>query len=394
MSEEKRNILNTINSPDDLKKVPEDDLIQLCKELREKIIDECSEHPGHFGAGLGVVELTVALHYVFDAPYDNIVWDVGHQAYPHKILTGRRDNFSTNRQYKGLSGFPKRSESKYDAFGTGHSSTSISAALGMAVAAKMNGEEDRQSVAIIGDGAMTGGLAFEGLNNAGINNANLLVILNDNNMAIDPNVGGINEYLLDITTSKTYNKLKDDIWHILGRINKISPGARNFIQKIDNSIKSLMLRQSNLFEALGFRYFGPVDGHDVNHLIKVLRDLKDIKGPKLLHCITVKGKGFKQAEIDQTTWHAPGKFNKETGEIIKESKPNTPPKFQDVFGHTILELAQEPKNRGYNASHAKRMFFEHHDERNAGSVFRRGDCRATCCYFFSRVSRTRPRPVL
>ena len=339
MSEEKRNILDTINSPDDLKKVPEDDLIQLCKELREKIIDECSEHPGHFGAGLGVVELTVALHYVFNAPYDNIVWDVGHQAYPHKILTGRRDNFSTNRQYKGLSGFPKRSESKYDAFGTGHSSTSISAALGMAVAAKMNGEEDRQSVAIIGDGAMTGGLAFEGLNNAGINNANLLVILNDNNMAIDPNVGGINEYLLDITTSKTYNKLKDDIWHILGRINKISPGARNFIQKIDNSIKSLMLRQSNLFEALGFRYFGPVDGHDVNHLIKVLRDLKDIKGPKLLHCITVKGKGFKQAEIDQTTWHAPGKFNKETGEIIKESKPNTPPKFQDVFGHTILELA-------------------------------------------------------
>ena len=344
MSEEKRNILDTINSPDDLKKVPEDDLIQLCKELREKIIDECSEHPGHFGAGLGVVELTVALHYVFNAPYDNIVWDVGHQAYPHKILTGRRDNFSTNRQYKGLSGFPKRSESKYDAFGTGHSSTSISAALGMAVAAKMNGEEDRQSVAIIGDGAMTGGLAFEGLNNAGINNANLLVILNDNNMAIDPNVGGINEYLLDITTSKTYNKLKDDIWHILGRINKISPGARNFIQKIDNSIKSLMLRQSNLFEALGFRYFGPVDGHDVNHLIKVLRDLKDIKGPKLLHCITVKGKGFKQAEIDQTTWHAPGKFNKETGEIIKESKPNTPPKFQDVFGHTILELAhRNPK---------------------------------------------------
>ena len=245
MSEEKRNILNTINSPDDLKKVPEDDLIQLCKELREKIIDECSEHPGHFGAGLGVVELTVALHYVFDAPYDNIVWDVGHQAYPHKILTGRRDNFSTNRQYKGLSGFPKRSESKYDAFGTGHSSTSISAALGMAVAAKMNGEEDRQSVAIIGDGAMTGGLAFEGLNNAGINNSNLLVILNDNNMAIDPNVGGMNEYLLDITTSKTYNKLKEDIWHILGRINKISPGARNFIQKIDNSIKSLMLRQSN-----------------------------------------------------------------------------------------------------------------------------------------------------
>lgn len=338
--ENKENILNTINSPADLKKVPEDDLIQLCSELRQKIIDECSEHPGHFGAGLGVVELTVALHYVFDTPYDNIIWDVGHQAYAHKILTGRRESFHTNRQYKGISGFPRRSESEYDSFGTGHSSTSISAALGMAVAAKLNGEEDRLSVAVIGDGAMTGGEAFEGLNNAGMNNVNLLVILNDNNMAIDPNVGGINEYLLDISTSKTYNKLKEEVWHILGRINKISPGARNFIQKVDNSIKSLMLRQSNLFEAFGFRYFGPVDGHDVNHLIKVLRDLKAIKGPKLLHCITVKGKGFKQAELDQTTWHAPGKFNKETGERIKENILDSPPKFQDVFGHTILELAQ------------------------------------------------------
>lgn len=338
--ENKENILNTINSPADLKKVPEDDLIQLCSELRQKIIDECSEHPGHFGAGLGVVELTVALHYVFDTPYDNIIWDVGHQAYAHKILTGRRESFHTNRQYKGISGFPRRSESEYDSFGTGHSSTSISAALGMAVAAKLNGEEERLSVAVIGDGAMTGGEAFEGLNNAGMNNVNLLVILNDNNMAIDPNVGGINEYLLDISTSKTYNKLKEEVWHILGRINKISPGARNFIQKVDNSIKSLMLKQSNLFEAFGFRYFGPVDGHDVNHLIKVLRDLKAIKGPKLLHCITVKGKGFKQAELDQTTWHAPGKFNKETGERIKENIPDSPPKFQDVFGHTILELAQ------------------------------------------------------
>lgn len=338
--ENKENILNTINSPADLKKVPEDDLIQLCSELRQKIIDECSEHPGHFGAGLGVVELTVALHYVFDTPYDNIIWDVGHQAYAHKILTGRRESFHTNRQYKGISGFPRRSESEYDSFGTGHSSTSISAALGMAVAAKLNGEEDRLSVAVIGDGAMTGGEAFEGLNNAGMNNVNLLVILNDNNMAIDPNVGGINEYLLDISTSKTYNKLKEEVWHILGRINKISPGARNFIQKVDNSIKSLMLKQSNLFEAFGFRYFGPVDGHDVNHLIKVLRDLKAIKGPKLLHCITVKGKGFKQAELDQTTWHAPGKFNKETGERIKENILDSPPKFQDVFGHTILELAQ------------------------------------------------------
>ncbi len=340
MEEIRKNILETINSPADLKKVSEDDLIEVCRELREKIIDECSEHPGHFGAGLGVVELTVALHYVFDAPYDNIIWDVGHQAYPHKILTGRREVFHTNRQYKGISGFPKRSESPYDAFGTGHSSTSISAALGMAVAAQLNGEKDRLSVAVIGDGAMTGGEAFEGLNNAGANNANLLVILNDNNMAIDPNVGGMKEYLLDITTSKTYNKLKDDVWHILGRINKISPGARNLIQKIDNSVKSLLLKQSNLFEALGFRYFGPVDGHDVNHLVKVLRDLKDIQGPKLLHCITVKGKGFKQAEIHQTDWHAPGKFNKETGERIKEDRTDMPPKFQDVFGNTILELAR------------------------------------------------------
>ena len=340
MEEIRKNILETINSPADLKKVSEDDLIEVCRELREKIIDECSEHPGHFGAGLGVVELTVALHYVFDAPYDNIIWDVGHQAYPHKILTGRREVFHTNRQYKGISGFPKRSESPYDAFGTGHSSTSISAALGMAVAAQLNGEKDRLSVAVIGDGAMTGGEAFEGLNNAGANNANLLVILNDNNMAIDPNVGGMKEYLLDITTSKTYNKLKDDVWHILGRINKISPGARNLIQKIDNSVKSLLLKQSNLFEALGFRYFGPVDGHDVNQLVKVLRDLKDIQGPKLLHCITVKGKGFKQAEIHQTDWHAPGKFNKETGERIKEDRTDMPPKFQDVFGNTILELAR------------------------------------------------------
>ena len=340
MEETKYSILETINSPEDLKKVPEDELVEVCRELRGKIIDECSEHPGHFGAGLGVVELTVALHYVFNAPYDNIIWDVGHQAYPHKILTGRRDVFHTNRQYKGISGFPKRSESPYDAFGTGHSSTSISAALGMAVAAHMNGEKERLSVAVIGDGAMTGGEAFEGLNNAGIANANLLVILNDNNMAIDPNVGGMKEYLLDISTSKTYNKLKEDVWHILGRINKISPGARNLIQKIDNSVKSLLLKQSNLFEALGFRYFGPVDGHDVNHLVKVLRDLKDIQGPKLLHCITVKGRGFKQAEINQTAWHAPGKFNKETGERIKEEPSDMPPKFQDVFGNTVLELAR------------------------------------------------------
>jgi 1-deoxy-D-xylulose-5-phosphate synthase len=333
-------LLDTIDSPADLKRLPEEELPRLCEELREKIIEECAEHPGHFGASLGVVELTVALHYVLDTPRDNLVWDVGHQAYAHKILTGRRDLFHTNRQYKGISGFPRREESEYDSFGTGHSSTSISAALGMAVAAKLAGEKDRLSVAVIGDGSMTGGLAFEGLNNAGINNANLLVILNDNNMAIDPNVGGMNDYLLDITTSKTYNRLKEEVWRVLGRVNRISPGARNFIQKIDNSIKSLILKQGNLFEALGMRYFGPVDGHDVAHLVKVLRDLKAIKGPRLLHCLTVKGKGFKQAEIEQTVWHAPGKFNKETGEILHEDATGAPPRYQDVFGHTLLELAR------------------------------------------------------
>lgn len=334
------NILDTINTPEDLKKISEDSLIQLCQEIRQKIIDDCAENPGHLGSSLGVVELTVALHYVLNTPYDNLIWDVGHQSYAHKILTGRKEQFKTKRLYNGISGFPKMSESEYDSFGTGHSSTSISAALGMAIAAKMNGEEDRQSVAVIGDGSMTGGMAFEALNNAGVYNSNLLVILNDNNMAIDPNVGGLNEYLLDITTSKAYNKVKRDAWNVLGKLNRISPGMRSFIQNIDNSIKSLLLKRSNLFEAMGLRYFGPVDGHDINHLVKVLRDLKNIKGPKVLHCITVKGKGFKEAEINQTIWHAPGKFNKVTGERIKEADGNVPSKFQDVFGNTITELAR------------------------------------------------------
>lgn len=333
-------ILDTINIPEDLRKVPEDSLIQLCQEVRQQIIDDCAENPGHLGSSLGAVELTVALHYVLDTPYDNLIWDVGHQSYAHKILTGRKEQFKTKRLYGGISGFPKISESEYDSFGTGHSSTSISAALGMAIAAKINGEEDRQSVAIIGDGAMTGGMAFEALNNAGVYHSNLLVILNDNNMAIDPNVGGLNEYLLDITTSKTYNKVKKDVWNVLGKLNRISPGMRSFIQNIDNSIKSMLLKRSNLFEAMGLRYFGPVDGHDINHLIKVLRDLKNIKGPKVLHCITVKGKGFKEAETNQTVWHAPGKFNKVTGERIKEAAPDVPAKFQDVFGNSITELAK------------------------------------------------------
>ncbi len=336
--------LNNIKYPSDLRKLKEDDLIQVSKELREFIIDVVSSNPGHFGASLGVVELTVALHYIYNTPYDKIVWDVGHQAYGHKILTGRREAFHTNRKYKGISGFPSPSESKYDSFGVGHSSTSISGALGMALASQYKNEKNRNIVAVIGDGSMTAGLAFEGLNNAGIQNSNILVILNDNHMAIDPNVGALNDYLLDITTSRTYNKVKDEIWNVLGKVKKFGPNTQSFIQKIENGIKSIILRQSNLFEALNFRYFGPVDGHDVTHLTQVLKDLKDIPGPKLLHCLTKKGKGFKQAELDQTAWHAPGLFNKDTGEkiIIKSNKP-TPPKFQDVFGHTIVELAEKNK---------------------------------------------------
>lgn len=333
-------ILDSIRTPEDLRKIPEDALPDVCQEVRRKITDDCAENPGHLGASLGVVELTVALHYALNTPYDNLVWDVGHQCYAHKILTGRKEQFKNKRVYGGISGFPKMSESEYDAFGTGHSSTSISAALGMALAAQLNGEEDRQSVAIIGDGSMTGGMAFEALNNAGIHNANLLVILNDNNMAIDPNTGGLSQYLLDISTSQTYNRIKNDVWNMLGKFNRISPKMRNFVQNIDNSIKSMLLKRSNLFEAMGLRYFGPVDGHDVNHLVKLLRDLQKIKGPKVLHCITKKGKGFKQAEADQTTWHAPGKYNKVTGELIHEKKSSPAPKFQDVFGNTLLELAK------------------------------------------------------
>ncbi len=341
MKTEAGKLLSTINSPEDLKKIAREDLPQISEELRQFIIDVVSTNPGHFGASLGVVELTVALHYVYNTPYDRLVWDVGHQAYGHKILTGRRDIFHTNRKYKGISGFPNRFESEYDTFGVGHSSTSISAALGMAMAAKRKGEEDRNIVAVIGDGSMTAGLAFEGLNNAGIENSNILVILNDNHMSIDPNVGALNEYLLDITTSKTYNKVKDEVWNILGKLKKFGPNTQSFIQKIENGIKSVILRQSNLFEALNFRYFGPVDGHDVKHLVSVLSDLKNIPGPKLLHCQTKKGKGFKLAELDQTKWHAPGKFNKNTGEIIKvQLKDKQPPKFQDVFGHTLVELAE------------------------------------------------------
>jgi len=337
-------LLETIGSPDDMKSLSPDQLRQLSSELRQFIIEVVSNNPGHFGASLGVVELTVALHHVFNAPYDQIVWDVGHQAYGHKILTGRREVFHTNRKYGGISGFPKRSESEFDAFGVGHSSTSISAALGMAAGNDYREESDRQVVAVIGDGALSGGIAFEALNNAGHAGKNLLVILNDNNISIDPSVGAMKDYLLDITASKSYNKVKNDVWNLLGYMNKIAPNARNYAQKIENAIKSILLKQSNLFESFNFRYFGPVDGHDVLHLTEVLRDMKDIPGPKLLHVITQKGKGFARAEENQTQFHAPGKFNIQTGEIIqKVPEGPQPPLYQDVFGETILELAESNK---------------------------------------------------
>jgi len=337
--DKEENLLFKISTPEDLRKLAPADLLQVSSELRQFIIDVVCNNPGHFGASLGVVELTVALHYVFNTPYDKIIWDVGHQAYGHKILTGRRESFSTNRKYKGISGFPKMAESEYDAFGTGHSSTSISAALGMAQAAQIKGEK-RHVVAVIGDGAMTAGQAFEGLNNAGFGKSDILVILNDNNMAIDPNVGALKEYLLDITTSKTYNRFKDKVWKILGLFGKLGPNARILAAQLEAGAKSTILDRSNLFEGLNFRYFGPIDGHDVMHLTKVLEDLKRIPGPKLLHCITIKGKGFKQAEENQTTFHAPGKFDKETGEIFNTSNGDSILTYQEVFGRTILELAE------------------------------------------------------
>ena len=330
-----------INCPADLKKLDRIQLHQLSDELRQYIVDVVSVHGGHFAASLGVVELTVALHYVFNTPYDQLVWDVGHQAYGHKILTGRRDNFQTIRKYKGLSGFPKRGESEYDTFGVGHSSTSISAALGMAMASHYKGEDDRQHVAIIGDGAMTAGEAFEAMNHAGIEKSNLLIILNDNCMSIDPNVGALKEYLTDITTSQTYNKLRDDFWKALGKL----PGktfSRKMVSKIEASLKGMVSKSSNLFESLNIRYFGPIDGHNITKLVDTLQDMREIPGPKLLHIKTVKGKGFELAEKDQTKWHAPGLFDKITGEIFKKKFDiPQPPKYQDVFGHTIIELAEK-----------------------------------------------------
>jgi len=342
MADLKSNLLENIDYPEDLRRLKESQLPLVCAELRDFIIREAALNPGHLGANLGVVDLTVALHYAYNTPYDQLIWDVGHQAYSHKILTGRRKIFSTNRLYKGISGFPKMSESEYDAFGVGHSSTSISAALGIAVASKLKGEKNRKVIAVIGDGSMTGGMAFEGLNNAGTSNADVLVILNDNNMSIDPNVGGISKYFVQMQTSPTYNSMKSRIWKILGKLNGVGPTARKVLQKHQQALKSVVFRESNIFESFGFRYFGPVDGHDVVKLVRILKDLKAIPGPKILHVVTKKGKGFTPAENDATKWHAaPGKFDINTGEVFT-TVSDTPesPKYQYVFGKTMIELAE------------------------------------------------------
>ncbi|WP_337751408.1 1-deoxy-D-xylulose-5-phosphate synthase [Coprobacter fastidiosus] len=339
----KEQLLSTIYNPDDLRKLSPEQLPQICTELRQFLIDELSCNPGHFASSLGTVELTVALHYVFKTPYDRIVWDVGHQAYSHKILTERRDKFFTNRKFKGLSGFPSPFESKYDTLTAGHATNSISAALGMSVAANLKGENDRKVIAVIGDAAISGGLAFEGLNNASINPNNLLIILNDNDMAIDHNVGALNQYLVNITTSPSYNKLRYDIYRTLVKLKLISAEHRGAILRFNNSIKALISKHQNIFEGLNIRYFGPIDGHDVNYIIRVLNDIKEMSGPKLLHLKTIKGKGYAPAEKAATVWHAPGKFNKITGERLIVKDNNLPPLFQEVFGRTLVELAKENK---------------------------------------------------
>ena len=335
--------LNEIDSPEYLRKLPVEDLPEVCRELREMIIDELSRNPGHFGSSLGVIELTVALHYTFSTPYDRIVWDVGHQAYAHKILTGRRDRFSTNRKLNGLAPFPTPSESEYDTFTCGHASNSISAALGMAVAAKLKNETNRHIVAVIGDGSMSGGLAFEGLNNASATPNNLLIILNDNNMAIDRSVGGMKQYLLNLHTSEGYNRFRNVMSRQMSKWGFLTDERRKAIIRFNNSVKSLLMQQQNIFEGMNIRYFGPIDGHDTVSMIKVLNEIKDMSGPRLLHIHTVKGKGYKPAEECATEWHAPGKFDKTTGERIKPCAEGMPPLFQEVFGNTLLELAQSNK---------------------------------------------------
>ena len=337
-----KKLLSTISSPKDLRKLKLDELTQVVDELRNFIIDSVSVNGGHFGASLGVVELTIALHYVFNTPKDLLVWDVGHQAYGHKILTGRRKKFHTNRKLKGLSGFPKRSESEYDTFGVGHSSTSVGAALGMAIASKLK-KQKKQHIAVIGDGAIGGGMAFEALNHAGIENSNILIILNDNCMSIDPNVGALKDYLLKISTSNIYNNAKNEIWDLLSSFSQFGSSAKKIVKRVEKSIKSTLLNDSNFFESLNFRYFGPIDGHDVNKLVETLNKLKKIKGPKILHCLTVKGKGYELAEKYQTKWHAPGIFDKESGKVLKKESTNSIKKYQEIFGETIVELAKKNK---------------------------------------------------
>ena len=333
-------ILENINTTEDLRRLPISDLSELANELRKYIVDTLATHPGHLASSLGTVELCIALHYVFNTPDDKIIFDVGHQAYAHKILTGRRDLFPTIRTYGGISGFPKMDESEYDAFGTGHSSTSISAALGMATASKLQGNTQRQHIAVIGDGSMTGGEAFEALNNAGVSKANMLVILNDNGISIDKAVGGLSNYLVDITASPKYNKIKEHVWRKTGGDSGPTRG-HNFISKTLSAFKSSLLASANLFESLGFRYFGPVDGHDVARLVEILSQLKNIGGPKLLHIVTTKGKGMAEAERNPITYHAPGRYDVETGLQLKGDTSHQPLKYQDVFGYTIIELAEK-----------------------------------------------------
>lgn len=332
--------LPQINLPADLRKLAVSELPQVCAELRQNIIEELSVNPGHFASSLGAVELTVALHYVFNTPYDRIVWDVGHQAYGHKILTGRRERFSTNRKFKGIAPFPSPYESEYDTFSCGHASNSISAALGMSLAAVRHGETDRHVVAVIGDGAMSGGLAFEGLNNASDTPNNMLIILNDNNMSIDQSVGGMKQYLLNLNTKNKYNSLRSKISRKLSAWGLLDDHRRRSILRFNNSVKSLISNQRNIFEGLDIRYFGPANGHDVVELVRILQEIKDMKGPRLLHLHSIKGKGYAPAEEEATVWHAPGKFDVESGERIVASKPGQPPLFQEVFGHTLLELAR------------------------------------------------------
>lgn len=339
--EQNYSLLKTIDYPDDLRKLSVEELPEVCSELRSFIINELAHNPGHLASSLGTVELTVALHYVFNTPYDRIVWDVGHQAYGHKILTGRRDRFCTNRKLHGLRPFPSPEESEYDTFTCGHASNSISAALGMAVAALRKGENDRHIVAVIGDGAMSGGLSFEGLNNAAAIPNNMLIILNDNNMSIDRSVGGMKQYLLHMHTSNFYNRLRFKVSQKLSSWGFLNEDRRNRILRFNNSLKSLLANQQNIFEGMNIRYFGPMDGHNIAELVRILREIKEMKGPKLLHIHTIKGKGYKPAERSATIWHAPGKFDPVNGQRIEENTKNKPLRFQDVFGHTLCELARQ-----------------------------------------------------